>query len=105
MQPCAGQRRTDGYYGYYRNVGRGKRKKANADDKISCIRESEITDMAFRKKLGAVYPPGGLIQKIYEVDPLKCPKCQGAMRGIAFIEDEDVIRKILKHLGLWKVKR
>jgi len=46
-----------------------------------------------------------LIQKIYEVDPLTCPKCQGSMRVIAFIENEDVIRKILKHLGLWEVKR
>ncbi|MFH1603788.1 MAG: hypothetical protein ABIH03_07770 [Pseudomonadota bacterium] len=27
------------------------------------------------------------------------------MRVIAFIENEDVIKKILKHLGLWKVKQ
>ncbi len=27
------------------------------------------------------------------------------MRVIAFIHDEDVIRKILKHLNLWDVKR
>ena len=27
------------------------------------------------------------------------------MRIIAFIEDEDVIKKILKHLGLWYKKR
>jgi hypothetical protein len=47
----------------------------------------------------------GLIQKIYEVDPLTCPKCQGSMRVIAFIEDTDFIKKILKHLGLWEVKR
>ena len=26
------------------------------------------------------------------------------MRVIAFIEDEEVIKKILKHLGLWEVK-
>ena len=29
-----------------------------------------------------------LIQKIYELDPLTCTKCQGKMRIIAFIEDE-----------------
>jgi len=46
-----------------------------------------------------------LIQKIYEVDPLICPKCAGEMRVIAFIEDPDVIQQILKHLGLWDVKR
>jgi hypothetical protein len=27
------------------------------------------------------------------------------MRAVAFIEDDDVIKKILKHLGLWEVKR
>ena len=37
------------YYGYYSNVSRGKRKKADADDKIPCILEPELTDMAFRK--------------------------------------------------------
>jgi hypothetical protein len=46
---------------------------------------------------------GGLIQKIYEIDPLTCPKCHGPMAVIAFIEAEDVIEKILKHLGLWEL--
>ena len=45
-----------------------------------------------------------LIQKIYEVDPLTCPKCSGAMKVISIIKDEDVIKKILKHLGLWNQK-
>ncbi len=34
-----------------------------------------------------------------EVFPLTCPKCGGAMRIIAFIDDGDAIRKILQHLG------
>jgi hypothetical protein len=32
------------YYGYYSNVVRGKRKKIDADDKIPCILEPELTD-------------------------------------------------------------
>ena len=44
------------------------------------------------------------IQKIYEVDPLTCPQCQGKMKIVSFIEDEEVIEKILKHLGLWDLK-
>ncbi len=87
------------YYGYYSNAARGKRKKADSDDKIPCILEPELTGKAFRKNWAR------LIQKIYEVDPLICSNCQGKMRVIAFIHDEDVIRKILKHLGLWDVKR
>jgi hypothetical protein len=40
----------------------------------------------------------------YETDPLCCPKCSGKMRILSFIENEEVIKKILKHLGLWEVK-
>jgi len=87
------------YYGFYSNAARGKRKKTAADDQIPCILEPELTDKAFRKNWAR------LIQKIYEVDPLTCPKCASEMRVIAFINDEDVIRKILKHLNLWDIKR
>jgi len=45
-----------------------------------------------------------LIQKIYEVDPLVCPHCKGIMRIISFIEDRQVIRDILQHLGLWFIR-
>ena len=42
-----------------------------------------------------------LTYKVYEVDPLECPKCKGPMRVIALIDDKVVIRNILTHLGLW----
>jgi len=45
-----------------------------------------------------------LIQKIYEVDPLTCPKCASQMRVISVIEDSEIVKKILKHLGLWYQK-
>ena len=35
------------------------------------------------------------IRKVYETDPLACPKCQGEMRIISFIDQPDVIKKIL----------
>ncbi len=34
-----------------------------------------------------------------------CPKCSGQIRVIAFIEEAQVIKKILKCLGLWNMKR
>ena len=45
-----------------------------------------------------------LIQRIYHVDPLVCPKCGGTMKMIGFVEarQDTVIRKILEHCGLWR---
>ena len=43
-----------------------------------------------------------LIKKVWEVDPLTCPRCGSEMKIISLIQDPDVIRQILKHLGLWK---
>ena len=42
-----------------------------------------------------------LIRKVYEADPLECPRCKGAMRVIALIDDPGVSRRILGHLGRW----
>ena len=94
------------YYGWYSNahstgsgqVSRGKRQMAGKDDDIPCILEPQGNSKAFRKSWAR------LIQKIYEVDPLVCPRCHGTMRIISFIEDQQVIRVILEHLGIWLVR-
>jgi len=39
-----------------------------------------------------------LLQQIFEVDPLACPACHGAMRIVAFITQASVIDQILAHL-------
>ena len=41
---------------------------------------------------------------IFEVDPLTCPKCFSKIKVISVIEDEEIIKKILKHLALWDKK-
>ena len=43
-----------------------------------------------------------LIRKVYEVDPLVCPKCGLQMRVISLVEDPAVIERILSWLGLWQ---
>jgi hypothetical protein len=45
-----------------------------------------------------------LIKRVYEVDPLECPQCGGAMKIISFIERRqmNVIQQILRHCGLWQ---
>jgi hypothetical protein len=42
--------------------------------------QSAVSSAAFRRNRAR------LIQKIYEIDPLLCPKCQGAMKVISFID-------------------
>ncbi len=80
------------YYGYYSNVSRGKRKKRNHDGLIHNVPEpvegpdlsGEESSKEYRRNWAR------LIQKIYEVDPLTCPKCSGKMKIISVIEDEEV---------------
>jgi len=67
------------YYGYYSNVSRGKRQKKGIGDAVPCILESQSDEKAFRRNWAR------LLQQIYEVDPLICPKYQGAMRVIGSI--------------------
>jgi hypothetical protein len=45
-------------------------------------------------------PWAQLLKRVLGVDPLKCPRCSATMVIIAFITDPQVLRKILKHLGL-----
>ena len=39
-----------------------------------------------------------MIQKVYEVDPLVCPKCGEKMRILSVITDRQEIRRIMEHL-------
>lgn len=83
------------YYGFYSNAARGKRGKKE-DGNLLIVRKPLFKKRDFRLNWAR------LIKKIYEADPMRCPKCGGAMRIIAFIEQAPVIEKILRHLGLWE---
>ncbi len=82
------------YYGYYSNVTRGRLKKEESEPEFHII-EDESPGSLNRSW-------ARLIQKIYEVDPLICPKCGGDMRIIVFIEDYKVVKKILDYLGIYE---
>ena len=44
-----------------------------------------------------------LIRRVYEVDPLSCPRCGARMKVISLITAEEqpsVVRKIVDHCGL-----
>ena len=82
---------------YYSNKCRGLRKNGKDDNTPADI-HSDLSRKTFRKNWAR------LIQKVYEVDPLLCPKCQGEMKIIAFIEQPYIIKKILKHLNTWETR-
>lgn len=91
------------YYGWYSNKARGQPVKAEAEN--AAIGEGitiDDEDTSYRKLCRMRW--AALIKRVYEMDPLLCPKCGGTMKIIAFIEKHDqadVIEKILKHCGLW----
>jgi hypothetical protein len=70
------------YYGYFSNVSRGLRKKANTDEIIPAILELRLTSKAFRQDWTR------LIQKIYQTDPLTCPRLNGLMHVIACVDSQ-----------------
>jgi hypothetical protein len=95
------------YYGWYSHRQRGIRAKAGSDSKKipvdrTAIDAQRTSDRSPRA--GSVSTWARLIKRVYEVDPLECPECGGAMKIISFIErrQADVIQRILRHCGLWQ---
>jgi len=74
---------------------RGKRRKGQAGEAATIEDFNEASGSAAKRAWAR------LIQQVYEVDPLVCPRCAGPMRILAFIEQSAVIEKILTHLGMW----
>jgi hypothetical protein len=62
---------------------------------IPTVLEPVISSEAFRRNWAR------LIQKVCEVSPLVSPRCKKEMRVVAVIDNIQVIRRILEHLGLW----
>jgi hypothetical protein len=81
------------YYGLYANAHRGKVKKAGLGP--FPLRMVEEQRRPIPSKGWAE-----MIRKVYEVDPLVCPKCGGAMKVIAFLTDYAVVDRIIDHLKL-----
>jgi len=89
------------YYGWYSNKARGMRKKAEAGaaDKSSPEVDAQRETPGRCNQTWAM-----LIKRVYEIDPMVCPKCGDQMKVVAFIEppQREVIEKILRHSGLWQ---
>ncbi len=89
------------YYGWYSNASRGKRRLAGlavAASTPSDERETEADCFSRARRQSWAR----LLRKIYEVDPLTCPRCLGPMKIVSVIEQPETIRQILQHLKLWE---
>ncbi len=86
---------TTRYYGWYANRPRGMRRQAEpaaADTPPLIVPATRLAPTEATRRWAA------LLQQIFEVDPLACPTCHGAMRIVAFITQTSVIDQILTHL-------
>jgi len=81
------------YLGLYANAHRGKVRKAQLDKHPFIIVEKESPRIPRRGW-------AEMIRKVYEVNPLSCPRCQGEMRIISFLTDYAVVDRIIAHLKL-----
>ena len=93
------------YYGWYSNKMRGQRAK-QVDEEVQTEGDAvEVIDVsALEPRRIPSKKWRELIKKVWEVDPLRCPKCSREMRIVSLIDEEDVIERILRHLGLWQEK-
>ena len=98
------------YYGWYSNKTRGLRRKAAEQAATANSPLLPGEGQGVRAAPPPVSTPARcsqtwamLIKRVYEIDPLACPRCGGAMKVIAFIEPPQgaLIEKILRHCGLW----
>ena len=83
------------YYGWYANRPRGMRRQAEpaaADTPPLIVPATRLAPSEATRRWAA------LLQQMFEVDPLACPTCRGAMRLVAFITQAAVIDQILTHL-------
>lgn len=91
------------YYGCYSNRARGERTKRRAEGAdLENSAEVEVIDVSdYQPRRLPSKKWRELIKKVWEVDPMNCPRCGSEMRMVALIDDHEVIEKILRHLDLW----
>ena len=90
------------YYGQYSNKKRGMAEKTKKPV-VPALPGMPEPDTTYRRKCRMTW--AALIKCVYEVDPLKCPKCGGEMKIVAFIEEKTLIEKILRHCKIWQERK
>jgi len=87
-------------YGAYSNASRGRRRR-----ELEAAAEAgeppeqgarQVATLPDERRLRRRWSQ--LMKRVYEVDPLVCPRCSAEMRVVAFILDHDVVDTILGRL-------
>jgi hypothetical protein len=83
-------------FGFYAHKSRGLRAKTAPDNTLETAPRQTPTPHTARGRWAA------LIQRVWRVDPLECPRCGHRLQIISFINpwQRDVIEQILTHCGL-----
>jgi len=79
------------YYGWYSCRARGERRKREIEARPEVASEPRRCPSPTWSQC---------IKRVYEINPLECPKCNGTMRIVAFVQDTAEIKKIMHALGL-----
>jgi hypothetical protein len=85
------------YHGFYSNAARGKRRQAIAEVSTT-VEYADQPEAPAPVARAARKRWADLLRRVYEVDPLVCPRCASTMRVVGFITQPHVIRRILDHL-------
>lgn len=78
------------YYGWYSCRKRGERAKVAVKEPNDPEDAPEEPSSSWAR----------CIKRVYEINPLECPRCKGEMRIVAFVQDPLEVKKIMKSLGI-----
>ena len=86
------------YHGFYSNAARGKRRRDQAAEVQHNTAQTQpasppATATATLRKRWA-----DLLRRVYEVDPLICPRCAATMHVVGFITQPAQIKRIPNYL-------
>ena len=87
------------FFGHYSSRSRGER---NKNERLNAAATNPALPVTVEHTKRASLTWAECIKRVYEIDPLQCPKCKSQMRIIAFIQDPHEINQIMASLDLPK---
>ena len=93
--PDRGLHSTRDYHAY---SNRARAHPQSVQDRVAPTAEAHPTDQEsdFTSETRRTW--ARLLRKVFEVDPLLCPRCGGELKVVSVIADPRVVDRILKHL-------